>query len=316
MIGRGFIAFAFLFASASAFASHESRKITMTTTVYSGAGTSYASLGTAGAGQQYVVASVSGSWVQIWWAGNRGWVPASATTIASGTGGQVIYSSVAVRSGPAYTYTAVGYAHSGEIYVVTGASGSYEQIWFGGAQQWIYGAYTATHTLSGSTTTTPPPSTGGSTWNDMTYSNGHPLRSPSTDSNILAKEKEIFDLVNNHRVSIGRNALVYHTRLAEIARANSRHMPIHNYTAHLNPEGDHSWDRIRKGGVTTSMSGENISWGYSSNTSAFNGWLNSPTHRSNLESSNWTHTGVGWWYQSGSRWGTYRTQLFVRNPSN
>jgi uncharacterized protein YkwD len=308
MVGR--VAIAVLLLSSSAWASHEGRKVSVSTKVHSGPGTGYSVLGTAGAGQQYVVVSVSGSWLKIWWAGNTGWVASSATAVVSGTGAQVKYSSVSVRSGPSSTYASVGTAHYGEIYVVTGTSGSYTRIWFGGLERWIYSGYVSTHALS-SGTSAPPPSSGA----EKTYSNGHPLSTPTTNTAILSVENEIHRLVNQHRVSIGRNALTMHGGMRDCARAHSKHMAVHAFFAHVNPEGDDPFERMTKVGIRYGAAGENIAAGQSGAQAAFNAWMNSAGHRRNIENGVYTHTGIGYWYQSGSRYTRYYGQLFGANVS-
>lgn len=151
----------------------------------------------------------------------------------------------------------------------------------------------------------------GTDGDDNTYSNGHPLSTATTDSTILGVEEEVRTLVNNHRVSIGKNALAMHEGMRKTARAHSKHMgPVHAFFDHNNPEGDDPFDRMDKNNITYQTAGENIAAGYANATAAFNGWMGSPGHKANIENSLWTHTGIGYW--TGGSYGKYYTQLFAK----
>lgn len=151
----------------------------------------------------------------------------------------------------------------------------------------------------------------GTDGDDNTYSNGHPLSTATTDATILGVEEEVRTLVNNHRVSIGKNALAMHEGMRKTARAHSKHMgPVHAFFDHVNPEGDDPFQRMNKNNITYQTAGENIAAGYANATAAFNGWMGSPGHKANIENSLWTHTGIGYW--TGGSYGKYYTQLFAK----
>jgi uncharacterized protein YkwD len=146
---------------------------------------------------------------------------------------------------------------------------------------------------SDSSDDTPPPVVS-SSGQQQNYSNGHPLSSPTGDASVLAKETEIFNLVNNHRVTIGLNALIDAGNVRDIARAHSQHMIVHSFFDHVNPEGDPVDGRFNRAGVGWSAVGENIAAGYGTAQAAFDAWMNSTPHRANIERDLWTHTGVGY----------------------
>jgi uncharacterized protein YraI len=130
----------------------EARQVTVSElNVRSGPGTGYSILGLSHSGEKYVVVTTSGSWKKIWWAGNTGWIYTGYTSAASGTGSKVTASALNVRTGPGTSYSAIGQAHQGEIYVLAGTSGSWDKIWFGGAARWFHGDYTSGVSLGGST---------------------------------------------------------------------------------------------------------------------------------------------------------------------
>lgn len=147
----------------------------------------------------------------------------------------------------------------------------------------------------------------------LAYSNGHPLNWQTTAAATLSYEEEVLRLVNDHRVSLGRDVLVMDTALRRCARGHSRHMrgDVHLFFAHQNPEGDSPGDRLRRNGISFTAAGENIAAGQTSPAAAFNAWINSPGHRSNIENASWRRTGVG--YQPGVSTAGYRhywTQVF------
>lgn len=151
----------------------------------------------------------------------------------------------------------------------------------------------------------------GSTGTDvLTYSNGHPLRTASDDPGGVGFEDELHRLTNDHRVALGLAALVDHLGARETARAHSRHMSIHEFFAHENPEGDDPGERLERAGVPWLAAGENIAAGQDSARAAFDAWLASPGHRRNIEDPGWTHAGMGFW-SGGGAYGTYYTQNFL-----
>lgn len=157
----------------------------------------------------------------------------------------------------------------------------------------------------------PPDDTGHAT---LFYFNGHPLDWVSDRPETLAAEDEVLALVNAHRASIGRSALVHDPAMRRCARGHSRHMraDVHDFYAHVNPEGDDPGDRLKKNGVAWLFAGENLVAGSGDPLIAFAAWMDSPGHRANLEDARWTRTGVG--YQPGTGAPSYDatwTQLFA-----
>ncbi len=144
------------------------------------------------------------------------------------------------------------------------------------------------------------------------YGNGHPITLSTMNEDNLETESEVVRIVNEHRVSLGKNALISTQGLAEVARAHSMHMTIHSFFAHQNPEGDSPGQRILKGGILWSIAGENLAAGFSTPEAAFVAWMNSPGHKDNIERDDWVFTGVGIWKESTSEYGTYYTQNFCR----
>lgn len=135
--------------------------------VRSGAGTTYAVIGSAPKGAKYTVTGQSGSWYMIDFNGKAGYISASYLSVSTSSPvpnpppaaqtGTVVNctTSVNVRSGPGTTYAVVGSAPKGAKYTVTGQSGSWYKIDLNGKTAYISSAYLSVS----SGTTNPPPAT-------------------------------------------------------------------------------------------------------------------------------------------------------------
>ena len=125
-----------------------------------------------------------------------------------------------------------------------------------------------------------------------------------TPSNSI--EAEVHRLVNLHRTGMGLPALEWNDIIANECRQHSQEMA----NAHtINHDGFN--ERINKIGETISWSwaGENVAYNYSAQ-GAVTAWLNSPGHKSNIES-NSNLTGVGVAFDEDSV--MYFTQIFIRS---
>ena len=119
-------------------------------------------------------------------------------------------------------------------------------------------------------------------------------------------ETEVHRLVNEHRIGIGLPALQWNETIANECRKHSQEMA----NAHtINHDGFN--ERINKIGETISWSwaGENVAYNYSAQ-SVVTAWLNSPGHKSNIES-NSNLTGVGVAFDEDSV--MYFTQIFIKS---
>ncbi|WP_189645038.1 SH3 domain-containing protein [Priestia megaterium] len=137
-----------------------------TLNVRSGAGTSYASIGSVTKGQKLSVVSKSGSWYKINYNGRTGYVSsdyvqASGTTTApttppaESTTYTVTASTLNVRSGAGTNYASIGSVTKGQKLSVVSKSGSWYKINYNGRAGYVSSDYVQ---ASGTTTapTTPP----------------------------------------------------------------------------------------------------------------------------------------------------------------
>jgi uncharacterized YkwD family protein len=131
----------------------------------------------------------------------------------------------------------------------------------------------------------------------------------TTDSDILAVEREVVRLVNVEREKQGLKPLELDSKLSSIARKKSQDMKDKNYFSHQSPTYGSPFDMLKQFGVSYQTAGENIAAGQRSAQEVVDGWMNSKGHRENILNSSFTRIGVG--YVSGGSYGSYWTQLFT-----
>jgi uncharacterized protein YkwD/stress response protein SCP2 len=133
---------------------------------------------------------------------------------------------------------------------------------------------------------------------------------PFTAAGLAGTASEVVSLTNAERAGAGLAPLVTDARLTAAAQAHSADMVARDFYSHTTPEGREPWDRAAAAGATHRGIGENIACGQRTPAEVVQGWMNSPGHRANILKPEFTHIGIG--YATGSRAGTYWTQLFGR----
>ncbi|MEU9965872.1 CAP domain-containing protein [Streptomyces malaysiensis] len=131
---------------------------------------------------------------------------------------------------------------------------------------------------------------------------------PFTPDGLLRLTSEVIALTNAERAAARLAPLAPDPRLAAAAQAHSDDMVARDFYSHTGPEGHQPWDRARAAGATHRGIGENIACGQRSPAEVVRGWMDSPGHRANILKPDFTHIGVG--HATGSRAGTYWTQVF------
>jgi len=126
-------------------------------------------------------------------------------------------------------------------------------------------------------------------------------------------EMEVHRLINLEREKYGLKILEYDEELASVAKSHSIDMVNDEYFAHETPEGLDPTDRANKadyvcryqiGNLIYSGIGENIHMVKGSSVSfmstpesiaelAVSGWMDSPGHKKNILTSNFTKEGIG-----------------------
>jgi uncharacterized protein YkwD len=105
-------------------------------------------------------------------------------------------------------------------------------------------------------------------------------------------ERRMLRLVNRDRERNGLPPLAVDARLAAIARAHSEDMRATGLVGHISPTTGSAGDRVKAGGVHTSLVLENVARAYGV-AEAEEGLMNSPGHRANLLAREPTHIGIG-----------------------
>ena len=105
--------------------------------------------------------------------------------------------------------------------------------------------------------------------------------------------------------------LVMEPRLRCAARRHSEDMAIRDFYDHFNPDGESPGDRIDVTGYSWRQYGENIFKGPTSAQEAFDGWLASEGHCSNLMNSEFRHIGIGYSENLDLEMEPFWTQVFA-----
>lgn len=119
-------------------------------------------------------------------------------------------------------------------------------------------------------------------------------------SDAFAEElaHEIHRLTNIERNKAGLPSLAWDNDLVRIAIGHSQDMVDDDFFAHTHPNGCTLTCRFDRAGYTAWAWGENIAYIGTSNTQGLaarfiQGWMDSPGHRRNILSDNYTHQGIG-----------------------
>ena len=133
---------------------------------------------------------------------------------------------------------------------------------------------------------------------------------PPAATGETAFMSEILILVNQERAKAGVPALKSHKGVQDLAVLKSKDMAVNNYFDHKSPTLGMFSDQLKRAGISYSRAGENIAAGQRTPEAVMNSWMNSPGHRSNILSRDYTHIGIGT-YKGGS-YGYYHTQIFIK----
>jgi uncharacterized protein YkwD len=123
---------------------------------------------------------------------------------------------------------------------------------------------------------------------------------PQTLTSVQRIELAIHAGINAERVKAGLTQLALSSTLGGIARAHSVDMQANNYFEHDDLQGCSVSCRLDKTGYRWSMVGENIYMmsGYTLSEQEtaqkiVDGWMNSPGHKANILTANFTEEGIG-----------------------
>lgn len=126
---------------------------------------------------------------------------------------------------------------------------------------------------------------------------------PSAQSSFA---NQVVSLVNQERAKAGLKPLVIDNALTAMALDKAKDMSNNKYFSHTSPTYGSPFDMMKSYGIRYTYAGENIAMGQRSPQEVMNAWMNSPGHRQNILSPNYTKIGVGYF-------NNYWVQEFIAN---
>lgn len=110
---------------------------------------------------------------------------------------------------------------------------------------------------------------------------------------ITFNPEKLLEYTNQERIKNGVRPLTLNSYLTKSAKAKANDMVARNYWAHNSPDNVEPWVFFQRVGYRYFKAGENLAYGYSTGLSTTTGWMNSPTHKENLLSVQFTEVGFG-----------------------
>lgn len=108
----------------------------------------------------------------------------------------------------------------------------------------------------------------------------------------FSKDKLLND-TNKERVKNGKSKLTLNEKLSQSALDKCKDMVSNNYWDHNDKEGREPWRFMTAASYPYAKAGENLAFGYNSESSVIVGWMNSPSHKENLLDPVFTEVGFG-----------------------
>jgi len=105
---------------------------------------------------------------------------------------------------------------------------------------------------------------------------------------------QIFKLINADRKKNGKSELAWNTKLCQSATLKAADMVRYSYFEHVSPNLVTPWHWMDMAGYKYIFSGENLALNYYTADSAHTALMNSPGHRANILSDNFTEVGISY----------------------
>lgn len=137
---------------------------------------------------------------------------------------------------------------------------------------------------------------------------GEKVNIPNYDA-IKSVENQVIQLTNQQRAKNGLPALTANWELSRVARYKANDMRDKNYFSHTSPTYGSPFTMMKNFGIAYRAAGENIAAGQATAQEVVTAWMNSPGHRANILSQNYTQIGVG--YSKGGSQRYYWSQMFI-----
>ena len=127
------------------------------------------------------------------------------------------------------------------------------------------------------------------------------MQNPAQDPGVCAKPtqaedlaEQLFRLINMERTLEDLEPLAWDEQLAKVATGYACRIVEGKFFGHVDPE---TWtgpdDRLTSAGYEFLIMGENLALGQPTALEVLDDWMESPAHRDNLLSREWTHVAIG-----------------------
>lgn len=103
----------------------------------------------------------------------------------------------------------------------------------------------------------------------------------------------VLSLTNTERAEYEAKPLKRNQLLDEAARLKAEHMAAEGYFSHYSPGGISPWFWFEKVGYTYAHAGENLAVHFSDSGEVVKAWMDSPSHKANIISDQYTEIGIG-----------------------
>ena len=104
---------------------------------------------------------------------------------------------------------------------------------------------------------------------------------------------EILDKINIERIKLNLKPLKFQPQLQKAADKKARDMSNKDYFSHISPFDGAKWsDFINNENYDYNTAGENLAKDYDSTDEMISAWMQSPTHRKNIENDSYLDTGI------------------------
>ncbi|OXM83499.1 CAP domain-containing protein [Paenibacillus rigui] len=136
----------------------------------------------------------------------------------------------------------------------------------------------------------------------------NPAPNPPPAAELSPEEQQMVDLLNQERKQEGLAPLTVDPGLSKTAKLKSQDMVDRNYFSHDSPTYGSPFDMMKQFGISYSTAGENIACNQGVEA-AEKALMESPGHRANILSKEFTHIGIG--IVDGGSCGKMFTQQFI-----
>ena len=108
---------------------------------------------------------------------------------------------------------------------------------------------------------------------------------------LTQDENDLLSLINTERQKNNLSALKIDEQLQNIARLKANDLVENNYFSHISPIYGTPFEMLKSNKISYKTASENIA-GNPSISGAFNSWMNSESHKSNILSNDYNYTGL------------------------